>query len=603
MSKKSILSLLVVLTLIVSSLTMVSAAVFPDITSNHNWADEAITSMVNRGILKGYTDGTFKPDKSVTRLETLIIASRIMGVDDEANSEYRNAANKKYASVLEPYNIDFKDEVAYLLYWDVITTDELTSFISDTSKDQSLKRHEAAVILTKLVGGAEKALEDAVIVLDFADASSIPSSSKAYVKYVYDMGLMKGVDNNNFNPNGELTRAMISTIMYRGENLMNASYKEGTVQGVTDSSVIVSIKGEEQVIPVADGVTVKVDGTNVKVSSLQKSQTVRIHYQGTVVRMIDAVSSNTYTTDTGMIYTLADNAGVKKITIKNASGTKTYTVDSTNCKYIVNNQITTFSALAKSQYAKLTIQGGIVTEVNVETGNKTYSGKIVSIKLDENITALVVSTSENGEMEFVFNEDATVSRNSSKTDVRGLSVGDTVSLTITDGGISKVVAKSASKTVNGTITKILISSIPEITIKTSTDEVTYMVTNDTVFEVTGNTDATIYDLRLGATAEVRLDSANIERIKTETLVVSPTLTGIVTYVHPTSYVMGIQVTDAATGAVSEVQTVVKSNAKITDTTSSNISSLKGITAGMTVVAVGTANYGVYEISQIIVTAK
>jgi len=603
MSKKSILSLLVVLTLIVSSLTMVSAAVFPDITSNHNWADEAITSMVNRGILKGYTDGTFKPDKSVTRLETLIIASRIMGVDDEANSEYRNAANKKYASVLEPYNIDFKDEVAYLLYWDVITTDELTSFISDTSKDQSLKRHEAAVILTKLVGGAEKALEDAVIVLDFADASSIPSSSKAYVKYVYDMGLMKGVDNNNFNPNGELTRAMISTIMYRGENLMNASYKEGTVQGVTDSSVTVSIKGEEQVIPVADGVTVKVDGTNVKVSSLQKSQTVRIHYQGTVVRMIDAVSSNTYTTDTGMIYTLADNAGVKKITIKNASGTKTYTVDSTNCKYIVNNQITTFSALAKSQYAKLTIQGGIVTEVNVETGNKTYSGKIVSIKLDENITALVVSTSENGEMEFVFNEDATVSRNSSKTDVRGLSVGDTVSLTITDGGISKVVAKSASKTVNGTITKILISSIPEITIKTSTDEVTYMVTNDTVFEVTGNTDATIYDLRLGATAEVRLDSANIERIKTETLVVSPTLTGIVTYVHPTSYVMGIQVTDAATGAVSEVQTVVKSNAKITDTTSSNISSLKGITAGMTVVAVGTANYGVYEISQIIVTAK
>ena len=66
--------------------------------------------------------------------------------------------------------------------------------------------------------------------------------------------------------------------------------------------------------------------------------------------------------------------------------------------------------------------------------------------------------------------------------------------------------------------------------------------------------------------------------------------------------MGLQVIDATTGEIEDVQTVVKSNVKITDTTSSSITSFKNIQPGMTVVVVGTSKYGVYEVTQIIVTA-
>ncbi|MBQ6907843.1 MAG: S-layer homology domain-containing protein [Clostridia bacterium] len=603
MYKKSIFALILVFTLVVSSLAMVSAAAFPDITDNHSWADEAISSMVERGILKGYTDGTFKPDRAVSHLETLIIASRIMGVDEEENKEYRQAAVQKYENLLEPYNIDYKDEVAYLLYRDVITTDEVASYISDSNKDVALKRYEAAVLLTKLVGGVEKALGNSVIVFDFNDASSIPSSAKAYVKYVFDIGLMKGVDNNNFNPNGELTRAMISTIMYRGENYMNASVKEGVVENLGTSSISVMIGGQEQEIPVPEGTSVKIDANAKTLADLVKGQHIRIHYQNNEIRMIDAVSSNLYSTVSGTISAVSESSGVKKITIKNASGVSTYPIDSLNCKYILNNEITTFSAIKSNQYAKIKIQSGYVTEISVETGSKTYSGKIASIKLDENVSALKLSAAGSEDLEFAFNENVTITRNGSTADIRSLSVGDSVTITITDGGISKVVATSDNKTVKGTITKIEISANSKVTIKTSTDEVSYGVTSDTVFSVSGDTSATIYDLRLGATAELRLDSTNISKITTDTLVVSPTMTGIITYIHPTSYVMGIQVVDAATGDITEVQTVVKSNVKITDTTSSNISAFRSLSAGMTVVVVGAANYGVYEVSQIIVTAK
>ena len=66
--------------------------------------------------------------------------------------------------------------------------------------------------------------------------------------------------------------------------------------------------------------------------------------------------------------------------------------------------------------------------------------------------------------------------------------------------------------------------------------------------------------------------------------------------------MGLRVVDAATGETNEIQTVVKSSVKITDTTSSRVTTFKALQPGMSVVVVGTSNYGVYEVNQIIVTA-
>lgn len=272
MKLKRLISLFITVMLVVGSIATVSAASFPDLESRHSWAEDAIDDMVSRGILKGYTDGTFKPDKAVTHLETLIIASRIMGVDESQNSEYREVAVKQYSSVLSAYDIDFKDEVAYLLYCGVLTSDELSNYISNNTKNQPLKRYEAAVLLTKLVGGEKTALANSVLVLDFDDAGSIPSSAKAYVKYVADAGIMNGVDDDNFSPNGELTRAMISAVMYRAESYMNESTVEGTVESKGNESITISVKGVAKNIQLPEDVTIKVDGKSVSVSDLSVGQ-------------------------------------------------------------------------------------------------------------------------------------------------------------------------------------------------------------------------------------------------------------------------------------------------------------------------------------------
>ena len=569
MKLKKLISLFITVMLVVGMVSTVSAASFPDLQSRHSWAKDAIDNMVNRGILKGYTDGTFKPDKAVTHMETLIIASRIMGVDEDENEEYREVALNRYESALASYDISYKAEVAYLLYTGVLATDELSNYISKSTKDQPLKRYEAAILLTKLVGGEKDALSESVIILDFADASSIPSNAKAYVKYVNDCGLMNGMEENKFVPSGELTRAMISTVMYRAEEYMEEKIVEGTLESKDDNYFTLSVKGVSKGIEISDDVEIKIDGKSVSLDSVAIGQYLRVHYQDKEIRYIDGLTSNLYQTVTGTISTMAEVSGAKKISLKSTAGTQTYTINPNACAYYVDNKISTYSDIKTGMYATINVQGGYITEISVETGSKKVSGTLDEIVVSSNDVIAVVTLKDGTTAEYIFNEGAKVVRNDASSDYRSLAAGDSVTITISNGGIESLVATSSSSSTSGTISKIVIASTSEITIKTANTEKTYTLTADTKFTVDGKSDCTVYDLRLGASADVRLDGTKIKSITTQSLVVSPTMTGIVSYIHPTGYVMGLLVVDPATGETTEIQTVVKSTVKITDTSHCN----------------------------------
>ena len=264
--------------------------------------------------------------------------------------------------------------------------------------------------------------------------------------------------------------------------------------------------------------------------------------------------------------------------------------------------ITTYTSIKTGMYATITVQGGYITELSVETGSKKITGTLNEVVVSSSDVMAVVTLKDGTTAEYIFNEDAKVIRNDATADFRSLAAGDSVTITLTAGGIESLIATSYSSSTSGTISKIVIASTSEITIKTATAENTYSLTADTKFTVDGQSDCTVYDLRLGATADVRLDGTKVKTISTQSLVVSPTMSGVITYIHPTGYAMGLRVVDAATGETNEIQTVVKSSVKITDTTSSRVTTFKALQPGMSVVVVGTSNYGVYEVNQIIVTA-
>ncbi|MBE7022901.1 MAG: S-layer homology domain-containing protein [Ruminococcaceae bacterium] len=65
----------------------------------------------------------------------------------------------------------------------------------------------------------------------FDDVHSINHWAKANVDYVLEKGLMKGVSENMFDPEGNVTRAMLVTVLYRneGEPAVNRSISFGDI--------------------------------------------------------------------------------------------------------------------------------------------------------------------------------------------------------------------------------------------------------------------------------------------------------------------------------------------------------------------------------------
>src|SRR5690606_34420992 len=50
------------------------------------WAMEHIMRLASKGVFNGYSDGTFKPNQTITRIEALTAAVRLMGLREQAES-------------------------------------------------------------------------------------------------------------------------------------------------------------------------------------------------------------------------------------------------------------------------------------------------------------------------------------------------------------------------------------------------------------------------------------------------------------------------------------------------------------------------------------
>jgi len=82
---KKHLALVLALVMVLSSFSFVSAAPdFSDMVGHEN--EEAVSRLELLNVLKGYPDGTFKPDNTITRAEFAAVAVRVTGLDNVATA-------------------------------------------------------------------------------------------------------------------------------------------------------------------------------------------------------------------------------------------------------------------------------------------------------------------------------------------------------------------------------------------------------------------------------------------------------------------------------------------------------------------------------------
>jgi len=84
---KKILSFVLVLAMVLGSVSMVFATDYPDVKDTDDCA-EAVNVLSSVGIIEGYNDGTFKPEKTITRAEAIKIVVAALGLPVTEGNSY-----------------------------------------------------------------------------------------------------------------------------------------------------------------------------------------------------------------------------------------------------------------------------------------------------------------------------------------------------------------------------------------------------------------------------------------------------------------------------------------------------------------------------------
>lgn len=183
------------------------ALAFSDLSSAH-WAYEAIMDMVNRGIMSGYPDGTFKPNNPVQRAETAVILANVFNLEpvDSKKSSFVDVSKSHWAySHIEAINNT-------KLMSETIINNQFTP-------NKNLTRISFVPIQVRALGMkyfAENISEQekSETMQQFSDQYQVPYWARGFLTIAVKAGSMSGYPNKTFRPRNDVTRAEIASLIY-----------------------------------------------------------------------------------------------------------------------------------------------------------------------------------------------------------------------------------------------------------------------------------------------------------------------------------------------------------------------------------------------------
>ncbi|MEX1028656.1 MAG: S-layer homology domain-containing protein [Paenibacillaceae bacterium] len=156
------------------------------------WYYEPVEAVVKVGILNGYSNGTFKPNNSLTLAELSKIIVACLGYDIPNNPKYWATGHVLFAQengfVLSKAEVTAKN-------WDVPATREQVVY--------------AITLATGLQGATGNVKSQ-----DIKGWSNIDPVMQSTILAAYNAGIVKGTPNGSFNAKGKITRAEMAQILY-----------------------------------------------------------------------------------------------------------------------------------------------------------------------------------------------------------------------------------------------------------------------------------------------------------------------------------------------------------------------------------------------------
>ncbi|WP_249862078.1 S-layer homology domain-containing protein [Paenibacillus konkukensis] len=424
------------------------------------WAQRYIASLASKRVFEGYEDGTFQPRKTISRIEAITAAVRLMGLRDEAESTEAMQSNLNFKDA-DKIKKNYPWAVGYVAV--ALQNDLFEESDDSVQPDKDADRLWATTLLIKALKLQDEAKTKMSTKLSFKDASKIPAGSVGYVEEAIEKKLVDGYEDNTFRPDRSVTRAELAALLDRtGDQLPDNTAVRGTLTAaVSNNMLTLTSNGQPYSVELDAAAFIFRNNAKVAASELRAGDQVTVRTYGgkaifVEVTKLGSGSGNSGSLPDNTTFAATVNAAVSGNKLTFTKDSQSYTVELASNPTIVRNGRTVSAS---------DLRAG--DQVNI----RTYNGKIIFVEvtklsdsdLPDNTTfaATVNAAVSNNKLTFTKDSQSyTVELASNPTIVRN---GRTVSASDLRAGDQVNIRTYNGKIIFVEVTKLAGSDLPDNT--------------------------------------------------------------------------------------------------------------------------------------------
>jgi lysophospholipase L1-like esterase len=164
-----------------------------------HWAKTQIFQSLMKGIVRGYEDGTFRPDSPISRAEFITMINRFLQLTDSSSIDFSDVSEDTW----------YKDEIGK-----AVKAGYIMGFEDQTFRgEQPVTRQQTAVMIVKAMNLPLNTQDWEIS--KYQDEKRIPSWSREYLNTLVSRGILQGYPDGTIGYDGYLTRAAAVSILAR----------------------------------------------------------------------------------------------------------------------------------------------------------------------------------------------------------------------------------------------------------------------------------------------------------------------------------------------------------------------------------------------------
>lgn len=482
---------------------------FPDVKSDY-WGIRHISKLALEGIIEGYEDGAYRAENSVSQQDVLIMAVRMMGLQDEVNDMTSTTVFPDFMLV-DSYARNY---VAVALQKGLITNEEEKErSSSDKSKEKwgqrQASREWVAEIVIRAIGQGAFAQSLSQTPTTFNDNNEISSTSLGYVNAAVALKVVDGFEDGTFQPKGAVTRAQMAAFLSRSQKDLTslpAHAKKGYLTTLTSGTIgLMDKDGNTSTYKLSPNAVFygNKNDTAIDPKEFQETYEVSIVEVNGVAYYAEIVKDELQLDiQEGKLLKL--NMSTLKATLDDFESydlAADVAVTDTEGRGLSLGDIVTGSTiqLRKSKIVKTDKYTSII--VKQVPVNKTANGAIQNLNKDS--AQITLLDTESGQPEsYSFSSALLItSTDNSLADLNSLHIGDIVEYTIKNSEVVKIAVKKQADvgvSIEGTFKEFSEDKTTLLINKTTGKPVdAYELSENVKVVINGVTNASIYDLAAG----------------------------------------------------------------------------------------------------------